>query len=186
MNIINIEERASGYLYVLSNPYMEGVLKIGASRHGGSKRAEELRSSGVPANFKLEFEIMSDDVFSDESNVHYFLRNHRASEDREFFKVDLDLAIFETIKAVIHGRFGREVCIGTIDQFIAREDVPEKYNVSIATDAAFMMAERFGDESKGTQILSFAILNKLSSGAIYDAVRSIREVEIKEIIGGGV
>jgi len=91
----------SGYVYVLSNPAMPGIVKIGRSKHGGVNRAKQLYSSGksgIPMQFKLEFEIYCDDCYALEHHVHEEISHLRINQDREFFKIDADDAIDVVIK----------------------------------------------------------------------------------------
>lgn len=83
----------SGYIYVLSNPAMPGLVKIGRSIHGGEKRAKGLYQTGVPEPFKLEFEMLVADVSYLEKAVHERLEDSRVSGRREFFKIEVSEAV---------------------------------------------------------------------------------------------
>lgn len=87
----------SGYVYVLLNPSMHGMVKIGRSKHGGHSRALTFYGTGMPTPFKLEFELYCEDCAELEAIVHERLQDKRVSGNREFFKVE----IFEAIQAVI-------------------------------------------------------------------------------------
>lgn len=95
---------SKGYIYILSNPAMPGLLKIGKSTRGGGERAEELFrcSSGVPMPFRVEFEIMSRDIDADERWIHDQLQRFRVNQSREFFRVEIDVAIAEVVAAATH------------------------------------------------------------------------------------
>jgi hypothetical protein len=82
----------SGYVYVLSNPSMPGLVKIGRSIHGGLKRAKEMYQTGVAAPFKLEFEMFVENCESFEERVHKVLEPLRINPHREFFRVDIERA----------------------------------------------------------------------------------------------
>jgi hypothetical protein len=88
---------ASGYVYVLSNPSMPGVVKIGRSIHGGYSRGRSLYQTGVPAPYELEFEIYTKDHEWLEAQAHQSLRFNRTNPDREFFKCAPNEAIEEII-----------------------------------------------------------------------------------------
>ena len=85
----------SGYLYVLSNPSIPGLLKIGRTDRQPYLRARELRTTGVPQPFVLEHHVLVKDSFSGEKQAHSLLqaKGARMSPDREFFSVDLSQAI---------------------------------------------------------------------------------------------
>lgn len=87
------KDTAPGYVYVLSNPAMPGILKIGKSVKGGKGRATELFSTGVPSHFSLEFEILVDEPFCIERAAHEALGEKRVSTDREFFRCSIEEAI---------------------------------------------------------------------------------------------
>jgi T5orf172 domain len=84
-----------GYLYVLSNPSIPGLLKIGRTDREPDLRARELRTTGVPQPFVLEHYVLVKDSFSAEKQAHSLLQTKgaRMSPDREFFSVDLRQAI---------------------------------------------------------------------------------------------
>lgn len=87
---------SEGYVYILSNIGMPGLVKIGMSVHGGRARAKQLYSqggTGAPFPFKMEFEIWSPDCLSCEQSVHEELQDFRINSGREFFSVDVSTAI---------------------------------------------------------------------------------------------
>lgn len=90
-----------GYLYVLSNEAMPGLVKIGRTERQPETRARELRTTGVPHSFKLEFSIRVSDSAVAEEQVHRLLseRGARTSGDREFFYLSIAEAI-DAVRAV--------------------------------------------------------------------------------------
>lgn len=82
-----------GYVYILSNPYMPNILKIGKTKQTPKTRAKRLsQERGVIGEFEVEFQILVDDCDLVEALVHYELRDKRFNIDREFFDVDLEKA----------------------------------------------------------------------------------------------
>jgi hypothetical protein len=81
-----------GFLYVLSNPSMPGILKIGITSGLVEKRVAELsRPTSVPEPFKVEcYFPIYENLKSAESKVHRMLDEFRTSSNREFFRVPLD------------------------------------------------------------------------------------------------
>lgn len=112
-----------GYVYILSNSATPGLFKIGASKVNGKQRAEQLYKSGVSQKFKLEFEILVDDVFDVERHVHFNLDKHRINKEREFFSVDMQTAIVAITGAAFNKMFGRDVYVGGPDLFMPLEDI---------------------------------------------------------------
>jgi len=84
------KEQKSGYIYVLSNPSMPGVLKIGKTTRDVTARAMELQSTGLPTPFEIEFSIHVNDCHSLEKLVHNSLATDRVSNNREFFNTTIE------------------------------------------------------------------------------------------------
>lgn len=81
----------SGYLYLLVNPSMPGLVKIGKTSRTPGQRASELASAtGVPEPFILLYELFVQDAAEAERWVHSQLEDwgKRHSENREFFAVE--------------------------------------------------------------------------------------------------
>jgi hypothetical protein len=86
-----------GYLYILSNKAIPGLLKIGYTTRDIEKRVLELTTTGVPSKFEIEFycEIGNARIF--ESAVHRELKKYR--QEREFFQCSIKQAV-EIVKHV--------------------------------------------------------------------------------------
>jgi hypothetical protein len=78
-----------GYVYVLTNPAMPGLVKIGRSRTAAAGRANTMYrgDTGVPLPFEIAFECLFDDCISGEQAVHDYLEHCRINPNREFFRV---------------------------------------------------------------------------------------------------
>lgn len=77
---------AGGTVYVLSNPEIPGVVKIGHTTRSPTERARELSGTSVPGEYKVSYETKVDRPEKVEKEVHRKLSNHRASSG-EFFEV---------------------------------------------------------------------------------------------------
>jgi hypothetical protein len=89
----------SGYVYVLSNPAMPGLVKIGFTEGQPSERAMELsRPTGVPAPFEVEAFFPTDTPLNDEYRIHSELAECRSGR-KEFFRVGVQAAITVCIGA---------------------------------------------------------------------------------------
>lgn len=79
-----------GTLYVLSNPAMPGIIKIGfTEKQSAKERAAELsKSTSVPLPFVIEDERLVENPLQYERLVHARLDKHRLSKDKEFFRID--------------------------------------------------------------------------------------------------
>lgn len=82
-----------GYVYILKNPSMPGLLKIGKTTRSVQQRCNELFATGVPTPFEVVDEMCSPDCGELERYVHKELHEFRVSEGREFFAVDVNKAI---------------------------------------------------------------------------------------------
>ena len=83
-----------GYVYVLSNPSMPGIVKIGRSMYGGQGRADALykNDTGVALPFKLEFEVFTEKHQLLEKDIHADLEKVRVNSSREFFRISVEEA----------------------------------------------------------------------------------------------
>lgn len=81
-----------GYIYVLTNPAMPGLVKIGRSIHGGRKRAEQLDCTAVPLPFEVFFEMTFADIEEAELAIHEAVAAHRINRSREFFSIAPEVA----------------------------------------------------------------------------------------------
>jgi hypothetical protein len=104
----------SGYVYILSNQSMPGIVKIGRSINGGASRAKNFYegATGVPTPFALEFELFTKDPVWLESATHKHLKNRRVNNGREFFRCDVDQAISAVMKEFL----------SLIDQVVIQQD----------------------------------------------------------------
>ncbi|HDY7694945.1 TPA: GIY-YIG nuclease family protein [Vibrio vulnificus] len=85
---------AAGYVYILSNELMPGLLKIGLTRRSPEERARELSSStGIPIDFQVEYEVYAPNAKLLERTMHTRLDRYRVNHKREFFKLGMTEAI---------------------------------------------------------------------------------------------
>jgi hypothetical protein len=59
-----------GFVYVLSNPAMPGLVKVGRSTHLPEDRAKRLRSTGVPLSFAVEHRAVTSKPEAVERRAH--------------------------------------------------------------------------------------------------------------------
>ena len=170
-----MSKNTKGYVYILSNESFPGLFKIGASKIGGHRRSEELYSAGVPTPFILEFEIFCDDAFNVEAVVHDNLECYRHNNKREFFKIELQEAILEITSVCFMGKLGKDVVVGKMKDFMVKSDICVNYlddsYLDLAKEISIMdgvVIEDYHD------ILRYALLRKISEGALIDAMNKIR------------
>jgi len=91
------EEKRAGYVYVLINPAMKDIVKIGRTINKSEERAAEIsRGSGVPTAWRVAYEEFVDDCFEVEKRLHERFAKHRYHQDRECFWMPLK----DTIKGL--------------------------------------------------------------------------------------
>jgi hypothetical protein len=81
-------------VYVLTNPAMPGLVKIGrTSTEEAVTRIAQLYSTGVPFPFKLEFACKVENPDEVEQALHRAFAPNRVNPRREFFSIEPDQAI---------------------------------------------------------------------------------------------
>lgn len=97
---INQSERAramqgisavKGWVYVISNKAMPGLVKVGFSMKDPELRARELDHTGAPHPYAVDYEVLVDEPYSIEQGVHRDLSAKR--EGREWFRCTAEEAI---------------------------------------------------------------------------------------------
>jgi hypothetical protein len=83
----------SGWVYILTNPAMPGLVKIGHTARRPERRAAELTAAtGVPAPFVVAWAHPVADHEALEGIVHDRLARCRARHNREFFRCSVEAA----------------------------------------------------------------------------------------------
>jgi hypothetical protein len=101
----------SGTLYVLTNPFMPGLVKIGCTTGPVEDRIKALSSAtGVPVAFQCHFAAHVDSMSAKEKTLHQLFSDKRVNPNREFFQV----APEKIVLAIRMGSF-TEVTPGKVD-----------------------------------------------------------------------
>ena len=82
----------SGTVYIISNPAMPGLVKIGKTINLEA-RLQSLYSSGVPMPFRCIYAKEVDNYSEVERKLHKGLNSHRENSNREFFRIPEDEVI---------------------------------------------------------------------------------------------
>ena len=94
--------KKAGWIYVISNPLLDGVVKIGVTRRlNAMDRINELGSASVPFKFKVHSIIFSEDAFKLEHDLHIAFDDYRVNKvnkQKEHFRVSLDAVKEEVLK----------------------------------------------------------------------------------------
>lgn len=81
-------------VYVMSNPSMPGLLKIGYTTNTAELRSEQLsKSNGVPEPYEVLYKYPCYNGRKIEKEVHSILDECRPNKGREHFRIDIDQAI---------------------------------------------------------------------------------------------
>ncbi len=80
--------QGNGFIYILSNPSMPNVYKVGLTTGSISQRIQELNTTGVPKPFQTErlFEIPESKLLAVERLAHRKLKNKDLHHGKEFFE----------------------------------------------------------------------------------------------------
>jgi len=76
----------SGIVYIISNPAMPGLVKVGKTINLDD-RLKSLYSSGVPLPFRCVYAKEVDNYSDVERKLHKGLNSHRENSNREFFRI---------------------------------------------------------------------------------------------------
>ena len=96
-----------GWVYILTNEAMPGMVKIGLTTRTPKERAAELSgATGVPLPFVVAWARAVSDCDHVERAVHRMLDDKRVSGRRESFRVDVHTAR-QVIEAVASDKLGR-------------------------------------------------------------------------------
>lgn len=82
-----------GFVYVLTNAAMAGIVKVGLTRMLPEDRAADLYSTGVPEPFKVVYRALTSWPSQVETRAHEILTKYRVNTGREFFRVPPEKAI---------------------------------------------------------------------------------------------
>ncbi len=84
-------DQTAGFVYILSNPSMPNIVKIGSTERTIKERISELSSvTGLPTPFEVEYYLLVEDPIYFEKYIHEELKDYRVNEKREFFKISVD------------------------------------------------------------------------------------------------
>ena len=76
----------AGWVYVLENKSMPGLVKVGYTKHSPKKRAGQLYHTGIPTPFTVYYAGLYEKPKIIEGLAHATLKHCRVNRGREFFK----------------------------------------------------------------------------------------------------
>jgi len=90
-----------GWVYVITNRAMPGLVKIGYTLKDPILRAKKLDSTGVPHSYVVEYEVLAENPYETEQKIHARLSN--ALVAKEWYRCSVLVAITE-VRAVVGSR----------------------------------------------------------------------------------
>lgn len=94
-------DNLSQIVYVLTNPAMPGLVKIGKTTQSEvGERMKQLYSTGVPVPFDCAFACQVRDAGEVEKALHFAFGQHRTNPNREFFSIEAErvIAVLKLLK----------------------------------------------------------------------------------------
>ena len=90
-----------GIVYVITNPEMTGLVKIGRTDKTIEQRLRDLDSTGIPVPFECVAAWEFENAKAVEATLHRAFADHRVRQSREFFRIQPDrpIAILEEFGA---------------------------------------------------------------------------------------
>lgn len=96
VNHLAVSNENTGFIYLMMNPSMPGIIKIGFTKRTPEERLDELsKATGVPIPFVLVYKEEFNNCIQAEKVIHALLeeRGERVASNREFFKTEIHEAI---------------------------------------------------------------------------------------------
>lgn len=82
-----------GYIYILTNDFLPGSVKIGYTSRSIKERINELSDTGMPSEYRPYFFEFVEDAPAVEEAIHCSLFDNRINMDREFFNIHPESAV---------------------------------------------------------------------------------------------
>lgn len=121
-----------GIVYLLTNPVMPGLVKIGmTTREDMDARMKELYSTGVPVPFECQFacRVKIADCAKIEKALHTAFSPQRINANREFFRIQVEQA--KAILELFHHEDVTEEVIDEIENDLTDDDKAATQNAKV-------------------------------------------------------
>jgi len=90
---MNSSHHKTGFVYVLTNPSMPDLVKVGLTSNLPEDRAKGLFNTSIPTKFNVVYRATTSRPKEVEKKAHEILKSYRENSRREFFRVDKETAI---------------------------------------------------------------------------------------------
>jgi hypothetical protein len=138
---------SKGFVYILRNEAMPGLLKIGYSVKVPTERVEELFTTGVPEPFKLAYYCLVENADKLEPAIHRNLSDYRHRGNREFFRIELKAAVQSIANLCKPEHEWSEAELQTISPAVASDQHAPFYGINITS--------RHDDDGEMKQMVNF-------------------------------
>lgn len=121
-----------GIVYLLTNPVMPGLVKIGmTTREDMDARMKELYSTGVPVPFECQYacRVKKADCLKIEKALHTAFAPQRVNANREFFRIQVDQA--KAILELFHHEDVTDEVTDEIQNDLTEEDKTASQNAKV-------------------------------------------------------
>lgn len=148
-----------GWIYVLRNKcYLDDIYKVGMTMRSPEERAKELSRTGVPCEFEVIKAYHSTNPIADEAEIHSELSDFRISDNREFFKCNLE--------------YIEDVCesIGLVERGIDINELSMNYDF-IST----LKAKDYSDQIIYDKLSIFGDVNHVKNFLILYAIHNLNQ-----------
>ena len=128
-----------GRVYVLTNPRMHGLVKIGFTLGTVEGRAKELDATGTPEPFEIAYQVEVRGPERLERHAHMQLTCKRVRNSREFFEIDVAEAIL-CVRSLASERLDEEINQKYIEMV---DETAKRFAEELEMNRAAERAERF-------------------------------------------
>jgi len=168
---LSYRDRKVGHVYIMLNPSMPGIVKIGRTRDQTKARARQLYSTGVPKEFVVLWQELVHDSDEVEEELHERFQAARVNPRREFFEIEPQEVIRALMEVARSHRFtlsGDSPRVAILDELKAKfgSDLqPGLVAVNVAQDEfreMFLEVVRVpADRKDKKQLVDYVDLNVL-------------------------
>lgn len=138
---------AKGFVYILRNEAMPGLLKIGYSVKVPTERVGELFTTGVPEPFELAYYCLVENADKLEPAIHRNLSAYRHKGNREFFRIELEAAVRSIASLCKPEHEWSEGQLQSVTQSVASDHHAPLYGINITS--------RHGDDGEMNEMVNF-------------------------------
>lgn len=122
---------STGFVYIMINPILKGLVKIGRTKRTSKNRAQELRTTGLPDDFIVVYDELVTDSILVEKKLHKRFDDYRYQRNREFFQIP----IRDAIRALLEESVGFVVPqVGSLNGVEILPDLKKKYFAYLKPD----------------------------------------------------